>query len=248
MIGITIAGFDPSGGAGILTDVKTMAAYNVHPTAVVTSLTAQNPSKVYSVEPVDTDFIIEQIDSIMDEYSVEYGKTGLLYSEDIIKIVSEKIEEYNLKMVVDPVMVASAGDKLSKEGISKSLKKELLPNAILTTPNVSEAEQLSGVEINSKNDAIDAAYKIGEYCNVIITGGHLNGVNVFYDGEISIINQELIDTFNTHGTGCTFSAAIVANLIKNQDDNILRAVNDSMKFTFDAVKNGHYGTLNPRLF
>lgn len=248
MIGITIAGFDPSGGAGISTDIKTMAAYNVHPTSVITTLTAQNPHKVYSIQPVNTNFICEQIDSIMDDYTVKYGKTGLLYSKDIIRTVSKKIKEYDLKMVVDPVMVASAGDNLNKEDIGKILKKELLPEAIITTPNVSEAEQLSGMGIKSKEDAIEAAYKIGEYCNVIITGGHLNGVNVLFDGEINVINQELIDTPNTHGTGCTFSAAIAANLVRNNDENLLNIVKDSMNFTFESVKHGHYGTLNPRFY
>ena len=108
MLGLTIAGFDPSGGAGILTDVKTMAAHGVHGTAVVTALTAQNPKKVFSVEPIPTKYICEQIDSIFDEYAIKYSKTGLLYSKEIIKAISKKVEEYDLKIVVDPVMVASS--------------------------------------------------------------------------------------------------------------------------------------------
>ena len=245
MIGITIAGLDPSGGAGILTDVKTLASYNIHPTSVVTALTAQNPSKVYSVKPISVDFINEQFDSVLSEYDIGYGKTGLLYSKDIIKAVSKKVIEYDLKIVVDPVMVASAGDKLSENNICKSFKKYLLPQSILTTPNVSEAEQLSGIEIKSKEDAIEAAYKIGDYCNVIITGGHLNGVNTFYNGEVKVFNQELIESDNTHGSGCTFSAAIVANLIKNNDMDLFKSINEAMDFTFNSILNGRYKTLNP---
>ena len=106
MIGLTIAGFDPSGGAGILEDVKTMASFGLHPCAVVTSLTAQNPKKVFSVEPVNAHYISEQIDSIFDDYDVKYAKTGLLYSKEIIQLVSRKVEEYDLKVVVDPVISA----------------------------------------------------------------------------------------------------------------------------------------------
>lgn len=253
MIGISIAGFDPSGGAGILTDIKTMAAFGVHGTAAITSLTAQNPKKVFSIEPIATSYISEQIDSIFDEYHIKYGKTGLLYSKEIIKSVSKKIDEYDLKIVVDPVMVASAGDSLGKEEISKYLKKYILPKAILTSPNVSEAEKLSGIAIKTQEDGIKAAEKIGKITNVIITGGHLNGTNILCnDGEIAIFNQELIkNTQNTHGTGCSYSAAIVANLIKenknnpNKNDNLKLAIEKSSKFIYEAVKHGRYGTLNP---
>ncbi|MBP5700073.1 MAG: bifunctional hydroxymethylpyrimidine kinase/phosphomethylpyrimidine kinase, partial [Methanobrevibacter sp.] len=118
MIGLTIAGFDPSGGAGISTDIKTMGAHGVHGCAAVTALTAQNPKKVFSVEPVSTTYISEQIDSIFDEYAIKYSKTGLLYSKEIIQLVSKKVDEYDLSIVVDPVMVASAGDALGKSEIA----------------------------------------------------------------------------------------------------------------------------------
>lgn len=254
MIGLTIAGFDPSGGAGILTDIKTMAAHGVHGTAVVTALTAQNPKKVFSVEPIPTEYICEQIDSIFDEYTIKYSKTGLLYSKEIIKVISKKVEEYDLKIVVDPVMVASAGSILAKEEMAKSLKKYLLKNTLLTTPNVSEAEKLSGIKINTKDDAIKAAKKIGKYCNVIITGGHLNGDNIIYtkeNDEANIIHQDLIETDNLHGTGCSFSAAIISNLIienkkdSSKKDNLNLAINKSLDFIYQSVKYGRYNTLNP---
>ena len=258
MIGLSIAGFDPSGGAGISTDIKTMAAHGVHACAVVTALTAQNPKKVFSVKPISTSYISEQIDSIFDEYSIEYAKTGLLYSREIIKLVSKKVEEYNLRIVVDPVMVASAGDALAKVEIADALKKYLLKKTLLVTPNVSEAEKLSNIEIDSIEAAKEAAYKIGEYCNVMITGGHLNGTNIIYNkekDELSTLHQDLIKTDNLHGTGCSLSTAICANLIllnqkeKNQkgseQDNLKIAVERSTKFIFESVKNGRYGTLNP---
>ena len=230
MIGLTIAGFDPSGGAGISTDIKTMAAHGVHGCAAVTALTAQNPKKVFSVEPVSATYISEQIDSIFDEYTIKYSKTGLLYSKEIIQLVSKKVGEYDLSIVVDPVMVASAGDALAKMEIADALKKYLLEKTLLVTPNVSEAEKLSGLEINDVNDAKEAAYKIGEYCNVMITGGHLNGTNII-----------------------SLSAAICANLVllnnndKNSkdEDNLKIAIEKSTKFIYESVKNGRYGTLNP---
>ena len=246
MIGLTIAGFDPSGGAGISTDIKTMAAYGVHACAAVTALTAQNPKKVFSVEPVSTSYISQQIDSIFNEYTIKYSKTGLLYSKEIIQLVSKKVDEYDLSIVVDPVMVASAGDALSKMEIADALKKYLLKKTLIVTPNVSEAEKLSGMKIETVEDAKEAAYKIGEYCNVMITGGHLNGTNIIYNkekDELSTLHQDLIK----------LSAAICANLVllnnndKNSkdEDNLKIAIKKSTKFIYESVKNGRYGTLNP---
>ncbi|MBQ2962281.1 bifunctional hydroxymethylpyrimidine kinase/phosphomethylpyrimidine kinase [Methanobrevibacter sp.] len=256
MIGLTIAGFDPSGGAGISTDIKTMAAHGVHGCAVVTALTAQNPKKVFSVEPVTLHSISQQIDSIFDEYAIKYSKTGLLYSKEIIQLVSKKVEEYDLSIVVDPVMVASAGDALGKSEIADALKEHLLEKTVLVTPNVSEAEKLSNMKIENVDDAKEAAYKIGEYCNVMITGGHLNGTNIIYNkekDELSTLHQDLIKTDNLHGTGCSLSAAICANLIllnekdenSSDDDNLKTAIERSTKFIYESVRNGRYGTLNP---
>ena len=248
MIGLTIAGFDPSGGAGILTDVKTLHAYNIHPIAAITTLTAQSPKKVYGIQAIETEFIEKQIDSALKEYNVKYAKTGLLYSKDIIKLVAEKTKEYKLKLIVDPVMIASSGDSLSKNKTSHYLKKYLLPNSFITTPNLHEAEQLSNTKINTIDDAKEAAIKIGEYCNVIITGGHLKGNNVIFNGETQILKTELIKTENLHGTGCTFSAALLANLIKNENKELIENIDNALNFTYNSIKNGRYGTLNPRIY
>ena len=240
MIVMSIAGVDPSGGAGVFADLKTFQAIGVYGTGIVTALTAQNPYKFFSTLPVNENYISEQIDAVLDSYKVEFIKTGMLYSPEIIKLVSEKVKEYNLKAVVDPVMVATSGGDLTKEDIAKAMNKYLLPKSILTTPNISEAEKLTGIEIKTKEDTIKASEKI--ICNNLITGGHLDGINTInIDGEITIKKQELIKTDNLHGTGCNLSAAIVAYLAKNNDlhTSILKALD----YVYEGIKNGNYGTL-----
>ena len=240
MIVMSIAGVDPSGGAGVLTDIKAFQAIGVYGCGIVTALTAQNPYKFFSTMPVPEEFIEEQIDSVMDSYDVEFIKTGMLYSPEIIKLVSKKIREYDLKAVVDPVMVATSGGDLTREDIAKAFNKYLIPLSVLTTPNVSEAEKLADFKINTKEDAIEASKMIK--CNSIITGGHLDGINTInIDGEISIVKQKLIETDNLHGTGCNLSAAITAFLAKNNDlhTSILKALD----YVYEGIKNGNYGTL-----
>lgn len=244
MIVMSIAGVDPSAGAGVFADLKTFQAIGAYGTGIVTSLTAQNPYKFFSTLPVSAEYISNQIDSVMDAYEVEFIKTGMLYSPEIIKLVSEKIREYNLKTVVDPVMVATSGGDLTKEDLAKAFNRHLLPNSILTTPNISEAEKLTGLKINSKEDAINASKKIK--CDSLITGGHLDGINTInIGGEVSIVKQKLIKTDNLHGTGCNLSAAITAYLSKNNDLNtsILKALD----YVYEGIKNGNYGTLIAKL-
>lgn len=242
MIAISIAGFDPSGGAGILSDLKTFSALGVYGTGVITALTAQNVQRVSGVRPIEPDFVEEQIDLILEDLPVIYGKTGMLYSKEIIQSVSKKISEYNLKMVIDPVMVAGSGGSLSQEGMASAMKKYLLKEAMIVTPNVFEAELLSGVSIKNKEDAIEAARKIGEICNVVVTGGHLNGDNILYNGQISVMEGELIESSNTHGSGCSFSAAMAAYMSKGigMEDSIKKAD----IFVKESIRNGHWGTLN----
>nr|WP_294999437.1 bifunctional hydroxymethylpyrimidine kinase/phosphomethylpyrimidine kinase [uncultured Methanobrevibacter sp.] len=240
MIVMSIAGVDPSAGAGVFADLKTFQAIGVYGTGIVTALTSQNPYKFFSTQPVSGDYISEEIDSVLDAYDVKYIKTGMLYSPEIIKLVSKKIREYDLKAVVDPVMVATSGGDLTREDLADALNKYLLPKSILTTPNISEAEKLTDFKISTKEDAIKASEMIK--CNSLITGGHLDGINTInIDGEISIVKQELIDTDNLHGTGCNLSAAITAYLAKNNDMNssILKALD----YVYEGIKNGNYGTL-----
>ena len=240
MIVMSIAGVDPSGGAGVFADLKTFQALGVYGCGVVTALTAQNPYKFFSTKPVSPDYIEEEIDSVMDSYDVRFVKTGMLYSPDIIKLVSKKIKEYNLKAVVDPVMVATSGGDLTKEDIADAFNKYLLPKAIITTPNVSEAEKLSGLEIENKDDAIKATKNIKGNC--FITGGHLDGINVInIDGKLTIIKQKLLKTNNLHGSGCNLSSALTAFLALG--NSLEESCVKSSDYVYESIKNGDYGTL-----
>ncbi|MGN0177725.1 MAG: bifunctional hydroxymethylpyrimidine kinase/phosphomethylpyrimidine kinase [Methanobrevibacter sp.] len=240
MIVMSIAGVDPSAGAGVYADLKTFQAIGVYGTGIVTAITAQNPYKFFSTSPVLPAYIEEQMDAVLDSYEVEFIKTGMLYSPEIIKLVSKKIKEYNLKAVVDPVMVATSGGDLTKEDIADAFNKYLLPNSMLTTPNIAEAEKLTNLKINTKEDAIKASKKI--VCNNIITGGHLDGLNtISIDDEVTTIKQELIKTENLHGTGCNLSSAIVAYLAKN--NNLNTSIVKALDYVYEGIKNGNYGTL-----
>ena len=240
MIVMSIAGVDPSGGAGIFADLKTFQAIGVYGTGIVTALTSQNPYEFFSTQPVSPEYIEEQIDSVMDAYDVEFVKTGMLYSPEIIKLVAEKVKEYDLKAVVDPVMVATSGGNLTKEDVADAFNKYLLPKSILTTPNVSEAEKLSGININNKEDAIKATELID--CNCFITGGHLDGINVInINNEITVKKQDLIETENLHGSGCNLSSAITAYLAK--ENSLIDSCFKAMDYVYDGIKNGNYGTL-----
>lgn len=244
MIVMSIAGVDPSAGAGVFADLKTFQAIGVYGTGIVTALTSQNPYKFFSTQPVSPKYIEEQIDSVMDAYEVEFIKTGMLYSPEIIKLVSRKIKEYDLKAIVDPVMAATSGGNLTKEELADALNSYLLPESILTTPNVSEAEKLSGIKIESEEDAIRATEIID--CNCFITGGHLDGINVInIDNNIRIIKQNMIETENLHGSGCNLSSAITAYMAKGNSlkDSCLKSID----YVYESIKNGDYGTLIARL-
>ncbi len=246
MIVMSIAGVDPSGGAGIFADIKTFQALGVYGTGIVTALTAQNPQKMFSLKAIESSYVEEEIDAVLDSYNIEYIKTGMLYSKDIIKSVSKKIKEYNLKAVVDPVMVATSGGELAKNDLAQSLIKYLLPKAILTTPNVSEAEKLTKLKITNKEEAKIACEKLSKTCNNIITGGHLNGINTMsIDGKISVLKQELLKTDNLHGSGCNFSAAIVSYL--SQKNDLKTSILKASDYTYESIKNGKYGTLIAKL-
>lgn len=242
MIALSIAGFDPSGGAGVLADAKTFHSLDVYATTVITALTAQNVKRVSGIQPVSTEFVAEQIDLVLEAEDIQYAKTGMLYSPEIVEIVASKVQEYCLKLVVDPVLIAGSGGVLSQENLAKSIKKHLLPVAELTTPNIYEAQVLSGIEIKDEKDACEAAMNIGQVCPTVVTGGHLSGTDIFYNGSLKVINGELIKSDNTHGSGCTYSAAITALMAKGflMEQSIIIASD----FTKSAIENGQHGTLN----
>lgn len=242
MIALSIAGFDPSGGAGILADIKTFHSLGVYGTAAITALTVQNVKRVVEIKGVEPEFLSKQIDIIIEAENIQYAKTGMLYSPEIVKIIASKVNEHNLKLIVDPVLVAGSGGTLSVENLAESIKKYLLPIADLTTPNIYEASVLSGIEIENEDDAVDAAQVLGKICPVVVTGGHLNGCDIFFDGSLNFIDGEIIHSPNTHGSGCTYSAAVTAYQTKGL--SMLESIKKAADFTKNAIKNGQYGTLS----
>lgn len=241
-LALTVAGFDPSGGAGILADIKTFHSLDVYGTAIITALTAQNVNRVAGVEPVPLKFIEKQLDLVMEGYSIRYLKTGMLYSPEIVKLVARKVDEYQLQLVVDPVLVAGSGGVLAREGLAQALKKHLLPQAILVTPNLQEAQELSGISIQDEEDAMAAALKIGKISPVVVTGGHLQGRDIFYHDKLQIIEGELIESSHTHGSGCTYSAAVTAYLSRGLV--LEEALQSAAVLVKKAILRGRLGTLN----
>ncbi len=242
MIALSIAGFDPSGGAGILADVKTFHALGVYSTAVITALTAQNINRVNDIQQVDIEFVAEQIDLVLEAEDIQHAKTGMLYSPEIVELVARKVREYNLKLIVDPVLVAGSGCVLSLENLANSIKKHLLPVAELTTPNIHEAQALSGIKIENEEDARKAAVEIGKICPTVVTGGHLKGRDIFFKRSLMEIDGEILKSNNTHGSGCTYSAAITAFRANGVplNESLIKA----SYFTKKAIEEGDRGTLN----
>ena len=239
---LTIAGSDSGGGAGIQADIKTFQAFNVYGMSVITSVTAQNTRSVYSVYDLPADIIGAQIDAVMNDIGVNGVKTGMLSTEKIIMIVVDRIKKYKIKnLVVDPVMVSKSSYRLLQKEAEKSLEKELLPVTFLVTPNVPEAEIISGISIKNIEDARKAAQIIQkkgpEY--VLLKGGHLQekeAVDILFDGDsYHYYKSERIDTLNTHGTGCTYSAAITSGLAKRM--NIYNAIETAKDYITRAIKN-----------
>ncbi|MDW8051575.1 MAG: bifunctional hydroxymethylpyrimidine kinase/phosphomethylpyrimidine kinase [Armatimonadota bacterium] len=217
---LTIAGSDSGAGAGIQADLKTFAALGVYGTSAITALTAQNTIGVQAVFPVDPEFVGQQIDSIMSDIGADAAKTGMLFSAPIIEVVAGRVRRWNIeKLVVDPVMVAKSGDRLLQEEAIEALKRLILPLAYVVTPNLGEAQVLAGFEVATKpqmEQAARAIHALGAKI-VVVKGGHLPDCadDVVYDGTaFHWLPAEHIDTPHTHGTGCTFSAAIAAFLAK----------------------------------
>lgn len=221
---LTIAGSDSSGGAGIQADIKTMSALGVYAECVITALTAQNTLGVQGVEPTSPDFVHAQMDSVFSDIYPDAVKIGMLANAQIVHAVTAGLAAYEARnIVVDPVMVATSGDGLAEDSTVAALD-ELLSIATLATPNIPEAEVLSGVKIRSKEDMADAAARICGNKNcpaVLVKGGHLNDmaddVLVTAAGEEVWFSHERIKTENTHGTGCTLSSAIASYLALGED-------------------------------
>lgn len=215
---LTIAGSDCSGGAGIQADMKTITAHRLYAMSAITALTAQNTTGVYGVLDVDAPFVGKQLDAIFTDIEPDAVKIGMVSNEKIIKVIVEKLVQYNAKhIVVDPVMVATSGGKLLDQGAEGILVEKLLPLAEVITPNIPEAECLCGFEIQSKEDMLKAAEVISNNLSgaVLIKGGHfIEGADdlLYNEGHAIWFEGRRIATENTHGTGCTLSSALACNL------------------------------------
>ena len=217
---LSIAGSDSCGGAGIQADIKTMTMNGVYAMSAVTALTAQNTTGVRAIMEAEPEFLGQQIDAVFEDIFPDAVKIGMVSSSGLIRVIAERLRYHGAKnIVVDPVMVATSGSALMKTDAVETLCKELLPIAAVVTPNIPEAQVLSGTEIKGREDMRIAAGKIGQRygCAVLLKGGHsVNDASdlLFADGEYCWFEGKRIDNPNTHGTGCTLSSAIAANLAK----------------------------------
>ena len=253
---LTIAGSDSGGGAGIQADLKTFAAVGVHGASAITAITAQNTKGVFGVQPINVELIKKQIRVVVEDLNVRAAKTGMLYNDEIIEAVTEELKKCNFPVVVDPVMVAKSGSPLLEEKAVKALVEKLLPIAKIVTPNKFEAEKLANMKIADVEDAKKAAKEISKFgvkC-VVVKGGHLNEdldeiFDVLYhDGEFKLFKHPRVKTINTHGTGCSFSAAIAGFI--GLGLNISEAVKEAGNLIYQAVKYGlkvgsGFGCVNP---
>jgi hydroxymethylpyrimidine/phosphomethylpyrimidine kinase len=252
---LTIAGSDSGGGAGIQADLKTFSAFGVYGTSVLTALTAQNTLGVQGVFYIDAAFVQQQLNSVLDDIGTDAVKTGMLGSRDIIHTVADELARRNVKnLVVDPVMIAKGGQPLIDKDATESVAKELLPLATVVTPNIPEAEVLSGTSIATLRDCQLAAKTLHELGAkyVVVKGGHATepwvelgdivdpsklantSMDVLYDGnQFTYFVSERIPTNKTHGTGCTFSSAITASLASG--DDVLSAVARAKAFIHNAI-------------
>lgn len=253
-IALSVAASDSGGGAGIQADLKTFAALKVFGMNVVVGLTAQNSLEVSGIHDTPQEMIALQFDALFSDFKIEAAKTGMLHSPEIIKTVASYFKKYRVKkIVIDPVMIAQSGSRLISEGAVNTLLKDLIPLATLVTPNAPEAESLSGEKVENIEDMKRAALSIAAHgCKaVLIKGGHLTGGDKVYDllytdNQFIVFEDEWINTQNTHGTGCTLSAAITAELaagrdLKNAVEFARRYLRLALRYSF---KPGHsYGPL-----
>ncbi|WP_445478093.1 bifunctional hydroxymethylpyrimidine kinase/phosphomethylpyrimidine kinase [Lysinibacillus irui] len=251
----TIAGSDSGGGAGIQADLKTFQELGVFGTSVITALTAQNTMGVSGVFPIDHSFVEKQFQALIDDFSIGAIKTGMLYSSDIIQAIAHMIHNQNIPLIVDPVMIAKGGESLLLQEAIEAMRSSLLPLATIVTPNIPEAEALTGRKIHDVSDMREVAqsfFQLGVQC-VIIKGGHLADLDFaidyvfFHNGKSFSMQSPRILTFNTHGTGCTFSAALTAFL--GQGFAMDKAIIEAKKFIQLAISHdlsiGHgYGPTN----
>ncbi|MBD2353917.1 bifunctional hydroxymethylpyrimidine kinase/phosphomethylpyrimidine kinase [Tolypothrix sp. FACHB-123] len=241
-VALTIAGSDSGGGAGIQTDLRTFAFHCVHGTSAITCITAQNTLGVRRVDAIPSEAVVAQMQAVVEDIGVQAAKTGMLLNQEIILAVAQQVEALQiLNLVVDPVMVSRTGAQLIDDDAVNTLCHALIPQAAIVTPNRYEAQIMSGLTINSLDDMQAAAQIIHQKLGakaVLVKGGGMegkaHGVDIWFDGEkLSTLSTQLIDTKNTHGTGCTLSAAIAANLAQNHD--LFTAVQQAKNYVTTAL-------------
>lgn len=258
-LGLTIAGSDSGGGAGIQADIKTFSAHGVFGMSVITSVTAQNTMGVLGIEDLTSKMVLLQMKAVFEDLFPDAVKIGMVSNEKIIKTIANGLREYKPKnIVLDPVMVSKSGVHLLKEDAINALKSELIPLSLVVTPNLMEAEVLTGIKVDSVKDMRNAAKKIVELGaqSVVVKGGHLieDAIDVYYDGkDFFEVSSERIPTKNTHGTGCTFSSAIAANLalgyelfdsIKRAKEYITGAIRNSLSIGHGVGPTNHFWRWN----
>lgn len=237
---LTIAGSDSSGGAGIQADLKTITCLGEYGMSIITALTAQNTMGVNYIETVSKRMLEEQLDAVFSDIYPDAVKIGMIANTEIMNVICKKLKEYDAKnVVVDPVMVATSGSSLMENETVASLKNQLIPLADIITPNLSEAEVLSGISIADREQMIEAAKKIGEYYEgaILIKGGHLSeeAADLLYEnGEVSWFTGKRFDNSNTHGTGCTLSSAIATYLAKGY--NLKESVKEAKDYVASAIE------------
>ena len=239
-------GSDSGGGAGIQADVKAVTVCGCYATTVITALTAQNTRGIQDIFPVPGKFIAAQMDAVLSDIGADAVKTGMLLNKSAVEVVAEKVHEYRLKkVVVDPVMIAKGGHMMMQDAARKAVIQKLLPQAFFVTPNIPEAEALTGLKIRSVEDMKKAATVIGEsgVKNVVIKGGHLpesrkkGSVDILYDGkQYYDFRADWIDTKNTHGTGCTFASVLAAHLARGF--SVADAVSQAKRVVTKAIAGG----------
>lgn len=238
---LTIAGSDSGGGAGLQADLRTFAAFGVHGLSAITCLTAQDPKAVRAIEPVKASMVQAQIECARAAFRPAAGKIGMLYSARVVRAVADSVRRIKrMPWVIDPVLVSSSGAPLLQRSAFQSLKTELLPLAALMTPNIPEAETLTGRTIRNPEGMRAAARQLFDQfgCAVLVKGGHLKGggsaVDILYDGrEEHLLAMPRSPGPSMHGTGCTLSAAITAGLARG--DNLLHAIQTAKEFTARAI-------------
>jgi len=238
---LTIAGSDSGGGAGIQADLKTFQELNVFGMTAITAITAQNSTGVQGVYPVDTKGIAQQITSVMDDIGAAAVKTGMLFDKDRIELVVDMANHYQWPiLVVDPVMVSTSGSKLLHEEAMDALINQLIPKATIITPNIPEAKEITGMPLDTLDDrkkSVIAMHHMGAQ-SVLLKGGHEEGpgkiIDILYDGTtFHYFTVPKIETEHTHGTGCTYAAAITANLAKGMP--LQTAVKEAKRYIHNAI-------------